>query len=337
MQDFWRSSGFRALKRNENGCLGVTDEFLRLYLQRPELAPVEASCLHERALHAALLTDPRTAIDEAALAAIRDSDAAENYRIWVRFRDRLLDAGTVQSFYTQHFLERHIDIPPLMLDHLVQLILRGLLDGTDDPIAVRSAELFFRRQSVSLQDGAVLLADAETVEMYQTSGGFGGIGRLLAQADTAPRQLKLEVLNINNAVFYWMRDERFDTVLDMSPGRDAAQRLCRVMELWVEHLLGVQINISAVTRIQDERWVWHCGLDAESTAILNRLYAGEEVPEERLRRLICLFHVAFKNPADMRSDLAGRPVYLGLAVDANLTLRLKPQNLLLNLPVAQFV
>lgn len=335
MQDFWRSSGFRALERNENDFLVVSDEFLRFYLHRPELAPVEESCASERALHAALLTSPWSEVDEATLGAIRDPDAAENYRIWLRFRDRLLAAGTVETFYTQHFLERRIDVPPLMLDHLAQLILRGLLDGTDDPIAVRSAELFFRRQSVSLQDGAVLLADADTVEMYQTSGGFGGIGRLLVQADTAPRQLKLEVLNINNAVFYWMRDERFDTVLDMSPGRDAAQRLCRVMELWVQHLLGVQLKISAVTRIEDERWVWHCGLDAESTAILNSLYEGEEVSEERLRRLICLFQVEFKNPAEMRSDLAGRPVYLGLAVDANLTLRLKPQNLLLNLPLAR--
>jgi hypothetical protein len=107
------------------------------------------------------------------------------------------------------------------------------------------------------------------------------------------------------------------------------------MELWVQHLLGVQIKISAVTRIEDERWVWHCGLDVESTAILNSLYEGEDVSEERLRRLICLFQVEFKNPAEMRSDLAGRPVYLGLAIDANLTLRLKPQNLLLNLPLAR--
>jgi hypothetical protein len=171
--------------------------------------------------------------------------------------------------------------------------------------------------------------------MYQNSGGFGNVGRLLVQSDMAPRELKLEVLNINNAILYWMRDERFDTVLDISPGREAPQRLCRLLESWVEHLLGVRVKISAVTRIEDERWVWHCGLDVESSAILNELYEGREVTNERLRRLIGLFRMDFEDSAEMRNDLAGRPVYLGLAVDADMTLRLKPQNLLLNLPLAR--
>jgi hypothetical protein len=36
----------------------------------------------------------------------------------------------------------------------------------------------------------------------------------------------------------------------------------------------------------------------------------------------------------MRSDVAGKPVYLGLCMNADQTLKLKPQNLLLNLPLA---
>jgi hypothetical protein len=36
----------------------------------------------------------------------------------------------------------------------------------------------------------------------------------------------------------------------------------------------------------------------------------------------------------MRADVAGKPVYLGLARTADGTLKLKPQNLLLNLPLA---
>jgi hypothetical protein len=35
----------------------------------------------------------------------------------------------------------------------------------------------------------------------------------------------------------------------------------------------------------------------------------------------------------MRRDIAGRTVYLGLSVDAEQVVRMKPQNLLLNLPV----
>jgi hypothetical protein len=35
----------------------------------------------------------------------------------------------------------------------------------------------------------------------------------------------------------------------------------------------------------------------------------------------------------MRADVAGKPVYLGLMMDAGGVLRLKPQNLLVNLPL----
>ena len=37
----------------------------------------------------------------------------------------------------------------------------------------------------------------------------------------------------------------------------------------------------------------------------------------------------------MRLDVRGRPVYLGMAQDARARLRLKPQNLLVNLPLAE--
>ena len=335
MQDFWRSSGFNTITRDARGQLVPTDEFLRFYLRRPELAPVEESCDRERKLHAALLEDPRDSVDETRLARLADRDVQENYRIWLRFRDRLLTAGSLEAFYHQHFLDRRIDIPPLFLDHVVQIILRGMLEGTDDPILVRTGELFFRRQSASIQDGTVLLGDADTIDMYQGTGGFGNMGRLLAESDTPLRELNLEVLNINNAIFYWMRDERFDTVLDMSPGRDAVQAFCRLLEQWAWHFMGVEVAVTAVNRIDDKRWAWHVGLDAESTAILNALYEGEAIDEERLRNIISLFRLEFKNPAEMRADIAGRPVYLGLAMTDERTLKVKPQNLLLNLPLAR--
>jgi hypothetical protein len=37
----------------------------------------------------------------------------------------------------------------------------------------------------------------------------------------------------------------------------------------------------------------------------------------------------------MRASIAGRPVYLAMAMDAGARLTLKPQNLLLNLPLAR--
>jgi len=86
--------------------------------------------------------------------------------------------------------------------------------------------------------------------------------------------------------------------------------------------------------IPDERWVWHVGLDAEANIILNDLYNGRDVGEDRLRQILSLFRLSFRDPAQMRADIAGRPVYLGMAMDGAETLRLKPQNLLANLPLA---
>ena len=40
------------------------------------------------------------------------------------------------------------------------------------------------------------------------------------------------------------------------------------------------------------------------------------------------------SPPEMRPDVAGKPDYLGLAMNEDGLLRLKPQNLLLNLPLA---
>ena len=37
---------------------------------------------------------------------------------------------------------------------------------------------------------------------------------------------------------------------------------------------------------------------------------------------------------DMRAEMSGKPVYLGLAATVDGHLRMKPQNLLMNLPLA---
>ncbi|MDP1906839.1 MAG: DUF6352 family protein, partial [Hyphomicrobium sp.] len=80
--------------------------------------------------------------------------------------------------------------------------------------------------------------------------------------------------------------------------------------------------------------VWHTGLDAESSALLNDLYNGAEVGDDRLERLLSLFRLDFDDARQMQADVAGRPVYLGLAMTPGKKLKLKPQNLLVNLPLA---
>jgi hypothetical protein len=61
------------------------------------------------------------------------------------------------------------------------------------------------------------------------------------------------------------------------------------------------------------------------------------VEPARLQRLISLFRLQFAHPQEMRADVAGKPVYLGLAMNDEQVVRLKPQNLLLNLPLARQV
>ena len=334
MADFWQSCGYKLLRRAGDGRLIVTDDYLRLYYARPELAPVAESCGAERALHAALMQDPRRDVADSEIAAIADPDARENYRVMMRFRDRLLAAESLEAFYFDLFRE-DVAVPPDFIHHTVQVILRGILDGTNDGLEARAAELFFRRQRVSVNDSAIMLADDETVEMHASGGGFGNLGRLLKEAGAPPRSIELDVLDEASAGRYFERDERHDTVLNLNQGRPGCLALARVLERWIAHFHGVRAAVKPVREIPDEDWVWHIGLDAEATAMLNEIYNGGEVEQERMKRVIGLFRVEFRDPIVMRPEMAGTPVFLGLAAAADGTLRMKPQNLLVNLPLAR--
>jgi len=95
------------------------------------------------------------------------------------------------------------------------------------------------------------------------------------------------------------------------------------------------VRIQPVERISDEHWVWHVGLDVEANAILNDLYNGTEVDEPRLARLVSLFRLEFAEAGVTQQPFQGRPVYLGMAITQDNTLRIKPQNILFNLPLAE--
>jgi hypothetical protein len=146
--------------------------------------------------------------------------------------------------------------------------------------------------------------------------------------------VNLDVLDRDNAQLYWQRDQRHDFVISVNHGRAALAAFARVIERWIGHFFGVEVKVAPVRQIEDPRWAWHIGLDAQSTAVLNDLWRGEDVEAGRMRRLLALFRLDFAEPAAMRQDIAGRPVYLALAMDEENVVRMKPQNLLLNLPTA---
>jgi hypothetical protein len=335
MPDFWPSCGYRLLTVGADRRLTLTDEFLRSLLLRPELAPIAESCAAELALHDRLLSAPRTAVAPSEFAALADIDARDNYAVWLRFRARLTAAPSIEAAYVALFRDG-VDVPPLFVHQLTQILLRHILGAGADPLQARTAEMLFRPQRIAVaDDGAIMAADEAAVDLLATTGAFGSLGELLREAQTPPRTADFDVLDATNAAAYWGRDERFDLAISLNRGQPALTALCRVLEQWIAHFLGVAITISPRSEIDDRRWVWHAGLDAEASALLNDLYNRVEVDEVRMARLLCLFELTFADPAAMRSDIAGRPVYLAMAMDSNHRLRLKPQNLLLNLPLAR--
>ncbi|HKA41419.1 MAG TPA: DUF6352 family protein [Burkholderiales bacterium] len=336
MPDFWQNCGFPLLERGADGRLRVTDDYLRYYYMRPELSPVPESCAAECALHAALMDHPRRNISDAEIEALADPDARENYRVMLRFRDRLLAAPTLEGFYARLFQEE-VAVPPDFIHHTAQVILRAILNGTADGLEARAAEVFFRRQRVSINDGAIMLADDEIVELHATGGGLGNLGRLLREGHTPTRIIELDVLDESSAGRYFERDERFDTVLQFNAGRPGCQAFARVLERWIAHFHGVRATVAAIREIPDDEWIWHVGLDVEASAMLNEIYSGGEVAEDRMKRIIGLFRMDFRDPIVLRPEMAGAPVFLGLAMAADGTVRMKPQNLLNNLPLAQRV
>lgn len=294
--------------------------------------PVEESNDGERALHAALMAEPRRTVVEEALQAIDDADARDNYRLVLRFRDRLLAAGTVEGCY-QALFKGTVDVPPLFIEQMVHVILRAVLEGCEDPLEVRAAELFYREQKVTVQEGHALVADLETIESHAAGSRYGSLGRLIVEAQGSLGTVSLDVLDRANAELYWQRESRYDTVISLTYGRPALDALGRVIAAWIAHFLGLQVAVRPIRRIEEPRWAWHVGLDAESTAILNELWAGGELEPGRMQRVLALFALTFEDPSAMRRDIAGRTVYLALAADEAGILRMKPQNLLLNLPL----
>ncbi len=348
-RDFWRHSGFHLLERDANGHLRVGDEYLRAYYLRPELRPIEASCAAETALHQALMQAPRLQVDPARFEAIADADTRANYGVMLDFRARLLAAPSLEACYLGLFAGGDVSVPPLFIDQLTQVILRNILDGVDDALELRAAELFYREQKASVQQGAVILADLETLEMHAAadagSAARGGLGQLIAEAQApihgaqAPfhgaQAATLDVLERDNSELYWSRDERHDFVIGFNHGRPALEAFCRVIERWVRHLAGVNVSVKSLPRIDESRWAWHIGLDAQSSALLNQLWRGEPVEPARLARMLALFQLDFADAGEMRADIAGNPVYLALSMDEGAVVRMKPQNLLVNLPLAQ--
>jgi hypothetical protein len=327
VREFWVSSGHHLTQRTEGGGLAVTDELILAYLARPELMPPEDACAAERALHASLMAEPRRPVGTTEVAGIADADARENWALMLRFRDTLLAAPSLEAAYLSLVRQGAREVPPLFLNQLVHLILRNALENCADPYVLRAAELFFRPQRASFHDGAVLLADVEVIEQHER-----GQSPLVAMLGKEPAS-ELDVLDDDNAWTYWSRSDAHTMVLNIGTNARSREALARVVEVWVRHLLNVDAKVEPIANIEDRDWRWFVGLDAEATAIGNALWTGKPVDDEAQSRVLALFRLTFADQATIDPRAAGHPVYLLLAMTPDKMVRLKPQNLIMGLPV----
>jgi len=328
--DFWQSCGHHLLDRSEGGGLVVTDEFLKAYVARPELVPPPEACDAERALYAALKADPRRPVDASEIADIKDADARENWQLLIGFRDKLLRHQTLEAAYLALVREGASGIPPLFMQQLVHVILRNALDGVDDPGTLRAAELFFRVQRVTTHEGTLVAADEETVGGIATQP----VSPLVSMLGI-PAQAEIDIINDENAASYWHRSDAYDMALDLTAGRKGLVALARAMQRWIAHLLGTDVTIEPLTELREVNWRWYVGLDTDGTKIGDGLWNGEEIDEQAMRRVVGLFRLTFPNPTGVVERVRGEPVYLILAMTPELNIRMKPQNLLVGLPLQQ--
>ena len=329
MPDFWLSCGHHLLDRDDGGGLLVTDEFLKAYLARPELAPPPDACAAERTLHAALLRDPRRPVTSSEIAAITDADARENWGLMIAFRDRLIGHRTVEAAYLDLVRRGVGATPPLFVNQLVHVILRNLLDSCEDVFVLRAAELFFRPQRLSVLDESLIAADEEKVSGESPQP----VSPLVAMLGL-PTAGEVDVLNDENAETYWSRSDLFDMALDLTAGRRGLDALGNVIAQWIGHLLSVEVEIEPLTEAAKVNFTWYVGLDAEATRIGDALWRGAEVDEAVRERIVGLYRVTLPDPEVVLEKAKGEPIYLILAMTADRTLRMKPQNLVVGLPIA---
>ena len=124
-------------------------------------------------------------------------------------------------------------------------------------------------------------------------------------------------------------------VLDFGFDKEARSALGRVIERWLDHLMGLETRVRAMPEIHDKNWVWFVGLDQEATSLGNRLWQGKDLPEADRARVVALYEMKFADTARILPKVGSQPIYLLLAMGADRIIRIKPQNLIAGLPLVE--
>lgn len=327
--DFWVSSGHHLVDRNADGGLVVTDDYLKAYLARPELVPPDEACPVERGLHAMLLAAPRAVVSAGEIALIADEDARENLGVFLAFRDHLLAHPTLEAAYLALVRNGMGKVPPLFIQQMTHLVARNAFDGISDARVLRAAECFWRTQRVTVHEGAVLLADQEAIERHEHDRDHSPLLNMLG----GPAVSELEILTDDNAGLYAGRSDAHDFVYDLTHPEKGRHALAQAMTVWTTHLLGFSPDYVPVDRFSGESFGWFLALDADGTAIGNKVWNGDALEEAEAGRILALFAFTVPDHPRILADKRGRKAFAILGSSGDRLMRIKPQNLIAGLPL----
>ena len=271
-----------------------------------------------------MVDKPFDIVDKKELNLIRDKDVIFNYEVILKFRDFLSKYPTLDSAYLAIARGQAVDFPPLFVDQMVQIILRNILNQSPYALQVRASEIFFRTQVVTIAEDEIMVADEATVQLQAEN-------KITKANDKKKLEVDIDILRESSADNYWGRSDKFDTSIDLAYTKPGLDALARVIEKWVHHFLSIEVSIKPMQKIEDEKWSWHLGLDSDSNNILNDLYNGFDVTDERLKQILCLFQLDAED--GFVQEMYGKPVYVGLAMNDSSKIKFKPQNILTNLPL----
>lgn len=328
--DFWVASGHHLTDRTDGGGLVPTDAFFKAFLARPELLPPDEACPVERGLHAALLESPRLTVSAEEIGAIADADARENFAVFLAFRDRLLAHQTLEAAYRALFAGDVRGIPPLFLQQLTHVVARNAFDGVNDAYVLRAAECFFRPQRVSLHEGQVLLADHEAIHDHEHNRHHSPLLAMLG----GPAVTELTVLNDENAASYKGRSDAHDMVLNIASERGRSA-MGKAAQVWIRHLTGLDLPFEPVERLDDVSVGWFLAFDAEASHIANKVWQGQTPDADQTSRILALYKFSLPDSPVLLPAHRGKSGFAVAAVSADMLLTIKPQNLIVGLPLQQ--
>src|SRR5207247_10527194 len=181
----------------------------------------------------------------------------------------------------------------------------------------------YRSQLAALHEGTLLPAEAEVIEAEQHAQHDLHSSPLTAMLQQPKAFGEMDVMDDENAWTYWSRSDAHAMVMNLGGNAKARAGLCRVIERWVGHLLGIAVKVETVASIEDRDWRWFVGLDSEATRIGNALWNGAALDADASERIVALMRLDIEDARLVDERVGNKTIYVILAMGADRTVPLK--------------